>query len=82
MYHQLRRIEKPEGKRPIGRTRRLEVTIRMDLRKISYEGMNDFTLVREGFSVGSCEHGNGLSGYIKGREIFDQLSDYQLLCST
>jgi hypothetical protein len=29
--------------------------------------------------AGSCEHGNELSGFIKGGEFLDWLSDYQLL---
>jgi hypothetical protein len=29
--------------------------------------------------AGSCEHGNEPSGSIKGGELADQLSDYQLL---
>jgi hypothetical protein len=29
--------------------------------------------------AGSCEHGNAISGSLKGREILYQLSDYQLL---
>jgi hypothetical protein len=33
----------------------------------------------QGRVVGSCEHGNGTSGFIKGGEFFDWLIDYQLL---
>jgi len=29
--------------------------------------------------AGSCEHGNETSGYMKGKELFDQPSDHQLL---
>lgn len=29
--------------------------------------------------VGSCEHGNETSGFIKGKEFLDWLSDYQFL---
>jgi hypothetical protein len=29
--------------------------------------------------AGSCEHGNESSGFIKGREFFDQMSGCQLL---
>jgi len=29
--------------------------------------------------AGSCEHGNEPSGFTKGREFLDYLSDYQLL---
>lgn len=30
-------------------------------------------------AVGSCEHGNGPSGSMKGEELPDQLRDYQIL---
>lgn len=29
--------------------------------------------------AGSCEYGNETSGSLKGKELFDQLSDHQLL---
>jgi hypothetical protein len=45
-------VGKPEGKRPLGRPRRMWVdNIKMDLREIGWEG--------------SCEHGNEPSGSIK-----------------
>jgi hypothetical protein len=49
-------VGKPEGKRPLGRPRhRWEDNIRMDLRKIGWEGR----------VVGYCEHGDELWGCIK-----------------
>ena len=30
-------------------------------------------------AAGSCEHGNETSGSIKGKDLFDQLSDHQRL---
>jgi hypothetical protein len=35
--------------------------------------------LRAGSRMGSCEHGNELSGSINDREFLNQLSDYQLL---
>jgi hypothetical protein len=29
--------------------------------------------------VGACENGNEPSGFMKGGELFDQISDYQVL---
>jgi hypothetical protein len=41
-------VEKPEGKRPLGRPRRRwEVNIRMDLREIGWGGMDWIDLVQD-----------------------------------
>jgi hypothetical protein len=51
-------IGKRDGKRPLERRRRRWIdTIRMDLRKIGWEGV-DWMHVAQGPVVGCCEHGN------------------------
>jgi hypothetical protein len=56
-------VGKPEGKRPLGRSRRRwEDNIKMDLREIGWGGMDWIDL---GPVEGSCEHGNEPSGSIK-----------------
>jgi hypothetical protein len=48
-------MEKPEGKRPLGRPRhRPEDNIKMDFREIRWDDMGFF-----------CENGNEASGFIK-----------------
>jgi hypothetical protein len=57
-------VEKPEGKRPLGRPRRRwEGDIKMDLREIGWDDMNWINLAQD--SDQSCEHGNEPSGFIK-----------------
>jgi hypothetical protein len=40
-------VEKPEGKRPLGRPRRRWVDIKMDLREIGWGGMDSFDLAED-----------------------------------
>jgi hypothetical protein len=40
-------VGKPEGKRPLGRTRRWEDSIKMDLREIGWGGMDWIDLVQD-----------------------------------
>jgi hypothetical protein len=57
-------VEKPEGKRPLGRPRhRWEDGIRMDLREIGLGGCGlDSTSPGEGLVAGCCECGDEPSG--------------------
>jgi hypothetical protein len=64
---------KPEGKRPLGRSRRRwDDHIKMDLRGIGWGGVgwNSSGTGWEPVS-GSCEHGNEPSGSIKCSEIHE-----------
>jgi hypothetical protein len=66
-------VGKPEGKRPLGRQRRVWVyTIKIDLREIGWGGMDwiDLAQVRDQWR-GSCEHGNEPSGSIKCWEVLE-----------
>jgi hypothetical protein len=46
-------VGRPEGKRPLGRPRhRWEDNIKLDLREIGMDGVNGFSWLRIGFSVG------------------------------
>jgi hypothetical protein len=66
-------VGKPEGKRPLRRPRRRWVdNIKTDLRNIGWDGM-------EGPVVGSCEHGNEPSGFIKCWGVLEWLHNWQLL---
>ena len=64
---------KPEGKRPLGRTRRrLEDDIKMDLQDVGCGGMDWFDLAQDRERVaGTCECGNEPSGSIKCGEFLD-----------
>jgi hypothetical protein len=70
-------VERPEGKRPLGRPRhRWEDNIKMDLKD---KGIGRFSWIRIGSSGGLCEHGNEPSGSIRKLDIFfEKLSDNQL----
>jgi hypothetical protein len=70
-------LGKPEGKRPLGRPGcRWEDNIRMDLKDIRLDWIAlDASGSGYGPVAGSCEHGYVPSGYIKGGEFLDQLSD-------
>jgi hypothetical protein len=62
-------VEKPDGKRPLGRPgRRWEDNIRLDLGEIEWEVVDWKHLAQErGYLLaGSCGHGNETSGSIKG----------------
>jgi hypothetical protein len=60
-------VGKLEEKRPLGRPQpRWENNIRMDIRKIGYEGVDCMHLAQDrGPVAGFCEHGNEPSGFIK-----------------
>jgi hypothetical protein len=52
-------VGKPEGKRPLGRPRRRWVNnIKMDLRKIGWDGMDRIDLAQNRGQWRACEHGN------------------------
>jgi hypothetical protein len=61
-------VEKPEGKRPLGRPRRRYVdNVKMDLTETGRRGMDwtDLAQERDQWREGSCGHGNEPSGFIK-----------------
>jgi hypothetical protein len=61
-------VRKPEGKRPLGRPRRIwEENIKMELQEVG--GGGDW--LRIGQVEGTCEYGNELSGSIKCGEFLD-----------
>jgi hypothetical protein len=63
-------VGKPEGKRPLGRSRRRwEDSIRMDIMKIWFEGVDWRHWLRMGPVADSCEHGNEISGSVKSGEF-------------
>jgi len=68
-------VEKPEGKRPLGRPRRrCEDNYNMDLQEVGCVDMNWIELAQEkGKITGTCECGNKLSGSIKCGENRDYL---------
>jgi hypothetical protein len=70
-------VEKPEGKRPLGRPRRRwEDNIKMNLREIRFGcGLDSSGSGREPV-VDSCEHGNEPSVSINDEELLDKLSGY------
>jgi hypothetical protein len=60
-------VGKPEGERPLGRSRRRwEDNIKMDLGEIGWE-IVDWIHVDQVQLAGSCEHSNELSGPLKGK---------------
>jgi hypothetical protein len=64
--------QNPEGKRPFGRyRRRWEGDIKMDFSEIRWEGVDWIHLARERDQWRTGEHGNELSGSIKGWEFLD-----------
>jgi len=66
-------VGKPEGKRPLGRTRRrLEDDIKMDLQDVGCGGMDWFDLAQDRERVaGTCECGNEPSGCINCGELLE-----------
>jgi len=52
----------------------------MDPKETGQEGMDWIHLAQDrGPMVGSCEHGNEPSDFMKGREFLNQVNDYYLL---
>jgi hypothetical protein len=72
-------VKKPEGKRPLERLtwHRWENNIKIYLKVIGCE--LDSCGTGKGKAVGPYEHGNEPSGFTKGGEFLNQLSNYQLL---
>jgi hypothetical protein len=69
-------VRKLEGKRPLGRLMcRWEGNIRMDRRKIGWEGVDWMHLTHNRYQRWAHEHGNKPLGSIKGREFLDWLSN-------
>jgi hypothetical protein len=65
-------IGKPDEKRPLVRPRRRwEDSIRMDLRLLGKQGGKVWTECLWLRKESSCEHGNEISGSIKGAELLD-----------
>jgi hypothetical protein len=74
-------VGKSRGKKPFERSRRAwEDGIRKDLRG-SRVGSCGLDACGSGYGpvAGSCEHGNDISGSLRGGEFLEYLSDYQLL---
>jgi hypothetical protein len=74
-------VEKPEGKKPLGRSRRRWVdNIKMDLRETEWcvYGLDLFGS-EWGPVEDSCEHGTELSGSIKCWEVLEWLHIWRLL---
>jgi hypothetical protein len=64
-------VNKPEGRRPLGRPGyRLQDNIKMDLKEIRWV-MDWINLAQGGQVVGYCEPDNGLSGSIHCMEFLD-----------
>jgi hypothetical protein len=88
MWHAWRRgkvftgflVERPEGKRPLGRPRcRWVDNIKMDLREIGIDGANWIRLVQDRVQWwGFVNTAMNPSGSIKNRIFFDKLNDNQL----
>jgi hypothetical protein len=71
-------VGKPEGKRPLGRTRHRQEISKLILKKYSVTCYAIDSNVSEQRSVaGFSEHDNELSISIKGVEFLNQPSDYQ-----
>ena len=65
-------VGKPEGKRPLGRTRhRWEDNIKMDLQEVGCEGMDWIKLAQDRDVMATCECSNEPSGSIKCGEFLD-----------
>jgi hypothetical protein len=63
-------VGKPEGKRVLRRPKRgWENNIKMNLKEIGCEDMENSRGSGQGPQAGSCEHSNEPSGSIKGREF-------------
>jgi hypothetical protein len=63
---------KPEGKRPLRRRKlRWEDNIRVDIRKLEWEGVDWMHLAQIRTSGGPCKDGNEPSVSMKGAEFLD-----------
>jgi len=64
-------VGKPEGKRPLGRSRlRWEDNVKMGLYEVGFGGVDRIDLAH-GQLAGTCECGNEPSGYMKYGEFLD-----------
>jgi hypothetical protein len=73
-------VGKPEGRRPLGRPRRRwEDNIKMDLLEGGWEHGLGLSVLGQGQVVGSCELGNGPSGFMKCAELPDEMITRYLL---
>jgi hypothetical protein len=70
-------VRKPEGKRQLGKPkRRWDDDIGVDLKEISWEGVDWMHVAKDGDqyrAVVNGESGNEISGTIKGGEFLDEL---------
>jgi hypothetical protein len=65
-------VERPEGRRPLGRPRRRwEDNIKMDLREIGFGDVDWIHWAQDRELADSCEHGNEPSGSIKFGKFLD-----------
>ena len=65
-------VGKPEGKRPLGRSRHIwEDYIKIVLQKVGCGGMAWIEMVQDGQVAGTCECGNEPPGSIKCGEFLD-----------
>jgi hypothetical protein len=58
-------VGKPEGKRTLGRPRHRWEDIKMNLRKIEWEGVDWMHMAQDRPVEGSCDHSNKPLGSIK-----------------
>jgi hypothetical protein len=73
-------LGKPEGKRPLGRSRRRWVgNIRMDLGEVGWDDVDWIDDPGYGPLEGSCEHGNQPSGSMKCWAVLEWLRNWRLL---
>jgi hypothetical protein len=65
-------VERPEGKRPLGRLgRRWEVNVNINIQEVGWGGMDWIDLAQQGQVAGTCECCNEPLGCIKCREFLD-----------
>jgi hypothetical protein len=72
-------VRKPEGKRPLGRSRRRWAdNIKIDLREMGWYG-RDQSGSGQRPVVGSCQHGDEPSGFLKSLGVPEWLHNWQPL---